>query len=406
MTSAKTDDQLIQITRLILLIFIALAVIGAVSPRGHTQVSMPAIKVGDYNGSCKDFHKDAFFDIGLGKCFQCPSKAPKRSVFDVEGGKYDGARACFKPASTDYERAIKKGKAKGVMRNKCPEGQYLWVGKGRCYTCPSGYKKTGLISSRRACSKKTRKDYEPAISHGERGCPANSWRHGLTDSCYRCPEDTIRNAKFGKPDEIDACTYYRTNDMAERFDRERYDDVETQENMSEADQDWQAGFAACAQDVRQMPECLDGVRRNGMLALLNLERELGSGFTTVTWSKSFGASGIVGVEGSKAYAMHMNDAGEVSCIEAATLSPSVGWQNGADYSESFTLSPGGLDSVPGSATGYTYGGIGSFWGLEWDDETGAKSMTYGLSLGVEFSAAVLKSGTMTGDIVDCETLSW
>ena len=56
--------------------FAALAVAIAFSffaTLAHATETAPAEEVGDYNGSCKDYHKDAFFDVGLGELdlFEC-----------------------------------------------------------------------------------------------------------------------------------------------------------------------------------------------------------------------------------------------------------------------------------------------------------------------------------------------
>ena len=379
----------------------------SVSP-AHATITAPAIKVGDYNASCKAFNDDAFFDIGTGGCYHCRASAPHRSIYSVNGGRYNGGRACFSKAYTKHKKAKYKRKATGVLNNKCRKGTYLWVGKGKCYVCPKGYKKTGLISSKRACSKRVAKDYAPAVFHGERGCPANSWRDLGTDNCFRCPKNSIRNLKFrGSPENIEACTYYKPDDMTKRFDRARYDNAESLGNMGDVETDWINGFATCREDhAPLMGDCLDLLRRGSMIALLEGEAAIDSDYTTVTWSKTAAVAHFAGVEGSKAFAMHRDSDGNFTCKKALTISGTLGVQTGPGYSESFSLQQGDLDDVPGTSIGYSYGGIGNFWAIEWDEETNKESLVRGFAAELDVGASITNSGTTTDDVVDCESLSW
>lgn len=85
------------------------------------------------NASCSS---GSFFDlIDGGTCWTCP-KGYKRTVFAV-----NSAQACERSGRTDFVAATDRGKGTGILGTDCPRGAFFDP-NGRCYTCPSGYKRT------------------------------------------------------------------------------------------------------------------------------------------------------------------------------------------------------------------------------------------------------------------------
>ena len=89
----------------------------------------------------------AFNDLGRVECWSCP-EGHERSWSAV-----DASDACVKAASEVFVSARDRGAPTGVIiKTDCPDGAFLDVGKGRCYSCDSGYTRTAhSVTSGKAC---------------------------------------------------------------------------------------------------------------------------------------------------------------------------------------------------------------------------------------------------------------
>lgn len=398
MTKLPDSHYCLAIFRLLPLLSAAIVMLALFTPPVQAATSTtPALYVGEYVTSCKERDENALFDARSGDCFVCPGTAPNRSVFAVSGGKYDGKRACFKKASTKHKKAIKKRKATGALNNQCKrKGEYLWIGTGSCYACPKGYKKTGLISSEKACSKRTAKKYQPATLFEERGCPENSWRHGLTDSCFRCPEGSVRNLKIGKPDSIEACTYTNITGLSNKQrilnatpEASKYS-ANKRENMSL----FLFDIVRENQEKRDDP---NGYRRRKMSELLASEIEAGDGFEVVTLMGGANISAIGGYSHMRGFAMGLNKDGEKVCKEVFTNSATIGASAGAGGGEELGVWRVTMEDVAGETNG-VQGGIslllGYSNGIHWaPDGKWTKPSDY---VGLTVMNGVTNSGTGTG----------
>jgi len=134
--------------------------------------------------------KGSFYDgIRDGECRKCPS-GYKRSAAHV-----DAKNACFIAAREDFQKIRKHAKGKGLIGTDCPKGQF-WDGiDGYCYSCPSGYKRTGYsVRDKRACSKAI-KEQQAKAAHVKKGvCEKGEFRDALYQrggdggTCWTCPE--------------------------------------------------------------------------------------------------------------------------------------------------------------------------------------------------------------------------
>ncbi|MFQ5593148.1 MAG: membrane dipeptidase [Anaerolineae bacterium] len=137
--------------------------------------------------------------IDGGTCWSCPS-GYEHTVFPV-----DGAAACERPASTDYRSASRHGRGTGLIGTDCPSGQF-WDPNGYCYSCPSGYSRTGEpVTGSKACSRPVPASYARATLQASLSCPSGSDFYPLVDggTCWNCPSGFSRTLSSVKAD--DAC---------------------------------------------------------------------------------------------------------------------------------------------------------------------------------------------------------
>lgn len=432
MTHSPDRNRKVSCFRHIFPLLAAVVTIAAFATPAQAIERAPAEFVGEFRGSCKDFDGKAFFDVGLGECYKCPGAKPHRSVFDVKGGKYNGERACFRKASKRYARAERKRKATGPLKTKCSrKGEYLWPSRRACYACPKGFKKTGVITTGRACSKRISKSYGSAEFLGERGCPVNSWRHGTSDKCYRCPKGSVRNLKIGSPDSIDACTFLSKGaaaaheedigleELKARFEAERHEDQSTQARLDKLVRDLQFNVNGCqGRIIVENQLCAHRVRLDMMKQLLEDEAEEGTGFATATWAagQDFGVGvGVTATFGESlfAYTMYRDDNGNFTCNRVYDRSSGfASGSTGLTLSENITLGRGKLDDAFGGTTGYALSGVTHLFGLAWSHDTGAKSIIRGLDIAVDpdpslgVGGAVTESETtQSGAVGDCEDVA-
>lgn len=197
---AGQGDLLKQSQRLLLTAL--LLIIGAVvlSPMASADEE-PAVYTGEM--TCPGKYSGTSRDLTTGLCWKCPPSQPKRTIFTVTGKE-----ACEKPAHEVFSKAKGPKNPTGLLKTDCPNGYFLDIGKGKCYSCAKGYNRsTYPVTHARACSKVVKLSRAPAELPGSDGCDPGSFQHGLTGKCYACPTGTRRNLRMGSdPSKFDACT--------------------------------------------------------------------------------------------------------------------------------------------------------------------------------------------------------
>ncbi|MDP2698667.1 tectonin domain-containing protein [Thalassospira sp.] len=126
--------------------------------------------------------RGSFFDIGTWSCFSCPSG------YNRTGFAVDTPKACSKQISAEYKRATRVGAHKS-----CPSGSFKDLRNGgECWSCPAGFDRTlSAVNEWDACGK----IFEPArrAEFIDRVCPEGSFPD-LNGSCYTCPDGYRRTA--------------------------------------------------------------------------------------------------------------------------------------------------------------------------------------------------------------------
>ncbi|CAM3470923.1 tectonin domain-containing protein [Thalassospira profundimaris] len=126
--------------------------------------------------------RGSFFDIGTWSCFSCPSG------YNRTGFAVDTPKACSKQVSAEYKRATRVGAHKS-----CPRGSFKDLRNGgECWSCPAGFGRTlSAVNEWDACGK----IFESArrAEFIDRVCPEGSFPD-LNGSCYTCPDGYRRTA--------------------------------------------------------------------------------------------------------------------------------------------------------------------------------------------------------------------
>ena len=131
-------------------------------------------------GTPKNCGGNSVYDIGTGKCWSCPS-GYKRTVAAVTG-----PNACEKPGGERLTKTISGGKGTGLLGTDCRPG-YFWDPNGKCYKCPNGYNRTTHpVTSNKACSQKVNSKFIRAKQLGSAGCNRGFYDIG-TGKCWTCP---------------------------------------------------------------------------------------------------------------------------------------------------------------------------------------------------------------------------
>lgn len=135
-------------------------------------------------------HGEAFLHVYNMTCWSCP-KGMKRTINPDVKAK----TACQTPG-VEYARIIYRGKGKKklLVGLQCPKGSFRHRLTDKCYSCPSGYKRTVFdIGGSKACEKRTKVKTDKAIYRGKPGCKKGYFQHGLTDQCFSCPKSYGRS---------------------------------------------------------------------------------------------------------------------------------------------------------------------------------------------------------------------
>jgi hypothetical protein len=135
--------------------------------------------------------KGSFFDpTRQGECWSCP-EGFNRSAAPVEW-----ADACVKPAGQVFAHTTKQGAAGGLLKAKCPGGQY--AKGGSCYSCPAGYNRTlNAMESDKACVQVVKAEKSKATLIKQAQCEPGEIRDKLRDpkhggECWTCPTASTR----------------------------------------------------------------------------------------------------------------------------------------------------------------------------------------------------------------------
>jgi len=123
-----------------------------------------------------------------GECWSCPSG------YDRSAAPVEWADACVKPAKENFKKVNRHGRATGFFGTDCPSGQFWDAKDGHCYSCPSGYNRTGYsITDSRACSQLVPAQQSKATLNGKVQCQGNEIFDLINGGeCWSCPEAADR----------------------------------------------------------------------------------------------------------------------------------------------------------------------------------------------------------------------
>lgn len=125
------------------------------------------------------------WNVLKGGCWSCP-KGFKRTALPAP----DEHKSCKKPRP--YTDAKFHSNATGILNNIC-KGK-PWLKDKKCWTCPSGYKRSlKVVGGKPQCKPKTKSFYHPATNRGDPGCGPGLWSPSLSGKCFSCPAGYFRN---------------------------------------------------------------------------------------------------------------------------------------------------------------------------------------------------------------------
>lgn len=382
----------------------------AIAPQEVAARAGPATYEG--KATCGAKYEGSFLDIGRGECWTCPA-GTDRTVMAVTSSK-----ACVRQPRVQFKRAAGPRKPTGLLKTDCDRGWFLDIGKGKCYSCGGWVRTPAAVTSAKACTRAVGPAYMAATLKGKPGCPEGSFRHGLSENCYACPEGSVRNLNIGSDlTKIDACTYTDRGAAKARFERERNTDAASRQNGLEAGQ--KARKSAAAQPPNgdsTGPDLFTPIRREIMKNTLDKEAERGSDYDTITWLVTGGGSVIVGYTHGYGFAMTRTedqDDHSYVCkkVEAHTF---VGGATvGAGLDEAWSLSQGGLGGVPGESNGWAVGAsavfVGFSVGMQWAaSPPHAKILTFAyVPAGLDLNGQYVHTWTKAFEgVVDCSSITW
>lgn len=147
-----------------------------------------AAKIGKARGECP---RGTFFDVGTWSCYTCPSGYNRTANSVTE---WD---ACSKKVPTQ------RSKAAYVSKSQCKSGEVNDPRNGgECWTCPSGYGRTGsAVDAWDACGMILKKAV--AAEFQRKACTDGFFDPRNGGECWRCPQDFRRT--WSAVDATDAC---------------------------------------------------------------------------------------------------------------------------------------------------------------------------------------------------------
>ena len=178
----------------------------------------PAQSLGKPDGKIMGCPSGSFWDpINGGECWSC--EVGKRSVFPVNGNK-----ACTIEGFTDFAPATRLE----ANKTSCPSGSFFDVGKGSCWTCPSGARRTVFaVDGDKACEriikkKKRKAKYVYKVDSLLKSCRKGTFANAGSRSCYTCPagwkhdrsKRTGTNGVCYKPRKVTRSSATKVHDIA------------------------------------------------------------------------------------------------------------------------------------------------------------------------------------------------
>ena len=385
--------------------------LGCVSP-ALAQISIaeaPALYRGP--ATCATKFPGSFLDLGSAACWQCPATHPKRTIFIP----ITVPNACERPAQTLYRKASGPENPTGLVGTQCRSGWFPhWDLK--CYSCGSGYVRTAEpnIAHARACVRVIPAAWTTATRKGVEGCPAGSFRNGVTPYCYQCPPDYSRNAVIADDlTKVNACTKVSasTHDRTRAwFEQHKGDRPEARASLGRSANAFKAN--AVSDDGTLLPNA-DSARRSEMRGLIDDEYEKNGDFKTVSWLISAGGSFILGYSHAEGFAMTRVESGRVcrkAWSNAFTAGISAGAGGGVEQME-FSKDPlkEGASQSNGWQIGASFPPVAAAFGLHGDATTGSMIMSLvfgpGVDIGLNLSEYV-HTWAEIGKEVDCNKLTW
>ncbi|MFO0722212.1 MAG: hypothetical protein U1E65_00430 [Myxococcota bacterium] len=129
-----------------------------------------------------DHDKREFYDPRKGgECWSCPKSKPRRTLYSVAGDKACATKEVFgeKLSSADFEHKYKD----------CTGGSFFDPRNGgECWKCPKGYSRTlEPVTSKKACEKDSADRLKGATLEGHFGCGKGQFLDVGTGTCWSCP---------------------------------------------------------------------------------------------------------------------------------------------------------------------------------------------------------------------------
>lgn len=131
-----------------------------------------------------------FFDlIQGGTCWSCPPGYARTIPWGVDTDK-----ACEKASSTDFRRAVERGKGSGWFGTDCAGGQFWDIVDGNCHSCDDGYSMQVLehVHSDRKCARGIPATFARATNHGKPCGEGKFWDPRNGGECWSCPSGFVR----------------------------------------------------------------------------------------------------------------------------------------------------------------------------------------------------------------------
>ncbi len=127
------------------------------------------------------------YDFSLARCYKCPDTYSKHV-----GRAWNAGNACVKYATTTA--AAQNQTATGGT--DCPSGYVYDFTLGFCYRCPTGYNKVVVVAwnNAQACEKVNPAVFSSATNRGDGGCPAGQFLDLGLGTCWSCPSGYNRTA--------------------------------------------------------------------------------------------------------------------------------------------------------------------------------------------------------------------
>ena len=353
--------------------------------------------------ACESRYPGSFLDIGTSACWQCSTAYPNRTIFPVTG-----AQACERPATELFKKALGPERPTGLIGTDCRSGWFLDIGKRACYSC-AGYQRTAYpVDNARACSRAVPVAWTSATRKGTPGCPDGSFRNGLTDSCYSCPAQYMRNALIADDlTKVNACTQISASVVdATRAKFEQYKDAfnPTRDNLG------RTSMQVTTYETGQ--RVFDQMSRDLMQLALVDELRRASGFNTISWM----VSGEIGVTAGyiHRFGYVMTKTGDsYECKKTWANAFTAGLAASAGIIIEAALAKGAAEAGASEANGWqiaaSYPPVSAGFGLHWEAANGelspALSFGPGFDVDVNFSQYV-HTWAEVGKAVSCDGMSW